>query len=271
MYEPPRNRRLRSDLISLERLCSESSVFRFSAEGNPPYRYMITFRGRGIWLNQGYIKPIESHRVEIKLTSSYPRTLPELRWITPIYHPNISEIGMVCLGGYGTHWAPSVQLDELCQMLWDMARYHNYDVRSPYNRDAALWVARQTTHRFPLDERPLRDLRVAMGRIEPGQGPDESSAIGSHPEAGRRASATEVARDLLKRFGRLALGREAPRSSGLADYAQAEQSADIPLHETVIDLRESDFANQGGSERGAALRTSRAQSSSVGDEILFIE
>ncbi len=51
---------------------------------------------------------------------------------------------MVCLGGYGTHWVPSVQLDELCVMLWDMVRYHNYDIRSPYNREAALWVAGQT-------------------------------------------------------------------------------------------------------------------------------
>src|SRR5262249_5818198 len=107
----------------------------------------------------------ESHRVEIKLGASYPRTMPEIRWVTPIYHPNISEIGMVCLGGYGTHWVPSIQLDELCNMLWDMARYHNYDIRSPYNRDAALWVASQTTFLFPVDQRPLRDLRVAMGRI----------------------------------------------------------------------------------------------------------
>ena len=93
--------------------------------------------------------PTTSHRIEIKLGASYPRTMPEIRWITPIYHPNISEIGMVCLGGYGTHWVPSVQLDELCIMLWDMARYHNYDIRSPYNRDAALWVASQTTFLFP--------------------------------------------------------------------------------------------------------------------------
>ena len=92
--------------------------------------------------------------------------MPEIRWITPIYHPNISEIGMVCLGGYGTHWVPSIQLDELCNMLWDMARYHNYDIRSPYNRDAALWVASQTTFLFPVDSRPLRDLRAAMGRID---------------------------------------------------------------------------------------------------------
>ena len=73
---------------------------------------------------------------------------------------------MVCLGGYGTHWVPSLNLDELCGMLWDMARYHNYDIRSPYNREAALWVANQTTFRFPLDARPLRDLRAALGRVE---------------------------------------------------------------------------------------------------------
>ena len=60
---------------------------------------------------------------------------------------------MVCLGGYGTHWVPSLNLDELCGMLWDMARYHNYDVRSPYNRDAALWVANQTGLHLP-DRRP---------------------------------------------------------------------------------------------------------------------
>jgi hypothetical protein len=103
--------------------------------------------------------------------------MPEIRWITPIYHPNISEIGMVCLGGYGTHWVPSIQLDELCNMLWDMARYHNYDIRSPYNRDAALWVASQTRYLFPVDSRPLRDLRAAMGRIAPAP---ESGSDGKH-------------------------------------------------------------------------------------------
>jgi hypothetical protein len=120
-----------------------------------------------LWRDRGKVKVLEMHRVEIKLGSSYPRTIPEIRWITPIYHPNISEIGMVCLGGYGTHWVPSVQLDELCVMLWDMARYHNYDIRSPYNRDAALWVANQTAILFPTDSRPLRDIRAALGRIEP--------------------------------------------------------------------------------------------------------
>jgi ubiquitin-protein ligase len=177
MYESPRTRRLRNDLLALDRLRSESSVFQFSAQGgDPPHHYLIFLKGKGLSRDRGKIRSVETHRVEIKLGSSYPRTIPEIRWITPIFHPNISEIGMVCLGGYGTHWVPSVQLDELCIMLWDMARYHNYDIRSPYNRDAALWVASQTTYLFPTDGRSLRDLRAALGRISPSQHTDRSKS-----------------------------------------------------------------------------------------------
>ena len=167
MHDSPRIRRLRSDLHALERLRDESTVFRFRASGDPAQRYLIEFRGRGLARERVKVGPRERHEVEIRLGASYPRTMPEIRWMTPIYHPNISEIGMVCLGGYGTHWVPSLQLDELCAMLWDMIRYHNYDVRSPYNREAALWVANQSSFQFPTDPRPLRDLRAAQGRIAP--------------------------------------------------------------------------------------------------------
>ena len=150
----------------MERLRDDSSVLRFQSSGKPAQHYMIEFHGRSLARHRGKVSVSDRHEVEIKLGASYPRTMPELRWLTPIYHPNISEIGMVCLGGYGTHWVPSLNLDELVGMLWDMTRYHNYDVRSPYNRDAALWVANQTTFAFPLDPRPLRDLRARRGRIE---------------------------------------------------------------------------------------------------------
>ncbi len=186
MYQSPRMRRLRNDLLALERLRSDSSIFRFTTQGDPPHLYRIHFQGRGLWRDHGKVKPIEKHHVEIKLGASYPRTIPEIRWLTPMYHPNISEIGMVCLGGYGTHWVPSVQLDELCTMLWDMLRYHNYDIRSPYNRDAALWVAQQQLIRFPTDARPLRDLRAALGRVAGSAA--ESSASRSSAKAGGNGS-----------------------------------------------------------------------------------
>lgn len=165
LHESPQMRRLRNDLAAMERLQDESGVLRFRAMGSPPQRYLIQLFGRSLAREHGKVVARDFHEVEIKLGASYPRTGPELRWLTPIFHPNISEVGLVCLGGYGTHWVPSLHLDELCVMLWDMARYHNYDIRSPYNRDAALWAANQSSIGFPTDARPLRDKRAALGRI----------------------------------------------------------------------------------------------------------
>jgi hypothetical protein len=90
---------------------------------------------------------------------------PELAWQTPIFHPNISAGGVVCLGGYGTHWVPSLNLDELCEMLWDMVRYANFDVDSPYNRDAAAWAKLQREYQLPVDTRPIRD-RLSHPQVE---------------------------------------------------------------------------------------------------------
>jgi ubiquitin-protein ligase len=158
MRDSPRTRRLRSDLSALQRLKADSTVLDFEASGDPPEAYVVRFHGRGLWKsNTGEVLFRELHEVSIRLGASYPRMMPELAWRTPIFHPNISSGGVVCLGGYGTHWVPSLNLDELCEMLWDMVRYANYDVESPYNREAAEWARSQRTHQLPVDERPVRD------------------------------------------------------------------------------------------------------------------
>ena len=164
MRESPRIRRLRNDHKALEQLRAESSILDFDAVGEPAEKYIIRFYGQGLWRPEapGHVAVRELHEVRIKLGASYPRMMPELTWMSPIFHPNISASGVVCLGGYGTHWVPSLSLDELCGMLWDMIRYRNFDVESPYNREAALWAKTQTRFAFPLDDRPIRD-RIANG------------------------------------------------------------------------------------------------------------
>jgi hypothetical protein len=168
MRPSPRIRRLRSDLQAIEELRADSSILDFTAPGamygGPPESYVIRFYGRGLWRPDGSSEVLvrERHEMTINLGAGYPRMMPELSWKSPIFHPNISSGGVVCLGGYGTHWAPSVNLDELCTMLWDMIRYQNYDVNSPYNRDAANWAKTQQIFRMPVDERPLRDKRAGL-------------------------------------------------------------------------------------------------------------
>jgi ubiquitin-protein ligase len=178
----PRIRRLRNDHAALLRLQAESSILDFQTAGDPPDHYLLTFHGRGLYRPEGThrIAVVNEHKVSITLGASYPRLMPELAWRSPIFHPNISGSGVVCLGGYGTYWVPSLNLDELCEMLWDMIRYANFDVDSPYNRDAANWARLQTDFQFPLDARPMRD-RVASGQVKVEEAPQRPRPI--HPHA----------------------------------------------------------------------------------------
>jgi ubiquitin-protein ligase len=236
MHESPRIRRLRNDLAALERLRSESSVLRFRTSGKPPQQYIIEFRGKSLARQRGKVAVQDRHEVEIKLGASYPRTMPEIRWLTPIYHPNISEIGMVCLGGYGTHWVPSLNLDELCGMLWDMARYHNYDIRSPYNREAALWVANQSTFVFPMDVRPVRDLRAALGRVASDAelaAPPEPQPAAAESKPGSRAGKYA---DFVRKFA-ADLESLRPSSSEAWPRPSGDDTDGVVILDMELDLR----------------------------------
>jgi ubiquitin-protein ligase len=164
----PRLRRLQSDLRAMQQLQAESSILHFTTHGDLPENYTIWFLGKGLMRGEdnGPIDLLEKHEVTVRLGAGYPRMMPEIRWKSNVFHPNISGNGSVCLGGYGTYWVPSLTLDELCHMLWDMVRYENYDVTSPYNREAALWAKTQSTYRLPLDKRPLRDRLARAAEME---------------------------------------------------------------------------------------------------------
>jgi ubiquitin-protein ligase len=213
MRESPRTRRLRSDRAALDRLQSESTIFQFTAAGNPADFYQIRFSGRGLWrpAPQSNVQMHDRHEVHIKLGASYPRMMPEIAWKTPIFHPNISASGVVCLGGYGTYWVPSLTLDELCGMLWDMIRYENYDEKSPYNREAAAWIKTQEDFCMPLDNRPLRD-RLAGYAVRPAAIPFARPAASQRDEEIRLAppSATNIPSSMQPLISAMRLDRPAP-------------------------------------------------------------
>ena len=161
MRQSPRDRRLQADFKSVQQLSRESSIFGFVVSGTAHQQYRLLFNGKGLARDPaGRIGLANQHEVIVELGAAYPRMMPQLTWQTPIFHPNISNNGVVCLGGYGAHWVPSLMLDQLCGMLWDMIRYRNFDTDSPYNRDAALWIRAQNQFSLPLDRRNIRD-RVA--------------------------------------------------------------------------------------------------------------
>lgn len=183
MRKSPRERRLNSDFRSVQQLQEQSTIFSFQATGNPPQKYRLVFKGAGFQRDRnGVITVSQHHEVLVELGAAYPRMIPNLAWQTPIFHPNISNNGVVCLGGYGTHWVPSLTLSEMCTMLWDMIRYKNFDSDSPYNREAAMWAKVQNDFQFPIDQRSIRDRLGAQ----------EAEAL---PEASPVVAVAQVARD----------------------------------------------------------------------------
>ncbi|MDA7951179.1 MAG: hypothetical protein MPJ24_06790 [Pirellulaceae bacterium] len=178
----PRMRRLQNDYKSLLALQNESTIFRFYPLDLDPLssigkRYILEFHGRGLYLQNEDQPPTygDRHEVAVHLSSTYPRTVPEIRWKTPIFHPNISANGYVCLGGLGTHWVPSLGLADLCEMLWNMLRFENYDIESPYNKQAAQWVNEDFLRTCPLDLRPLRNLSRTQNKLVPDENLDHQS------------------------------------------------------------------------------------------------
>lgn len=157
--DTPRVRRLRADAEALKALRENSSILDYQAFGAPAERYLLTLKGRGLVRKSEAeaVETAEVHRVEIRLGIDYPRSRPDLQWLTSVYHPNISAVGAVCLGGYSTNWVPSLGLAELCEMLWDMVRYANFDPKSAYNYAAGRWSETQTQFELPVDKRTLRD------------------------------------------------------------------------------------------------------------------
>ena len=255
MRKSPRQRRLEADFRSVRKLDDESSIFSFLASGEPPNRYRLLFEGPGISRDaSGKIQVVNKHEVIVELGASYPRMVPNLLWQTPIFHPNISNNGVVCLGGYGTHWVPSLTLDEMSTMLWEMIRYRNFDIQSPYNREAALWARDQKKYSFPLDDRHIRDL---VNNPEPSNRQTEVLAEIEEPKTPSRKRMMGVFGALASRFRdrsnlegaiaaqEVAAESVASRAESPEDTVREEDSQSSEQSNNLVDPAEVEVVEEG--------------------------
>jgi ubiquitin-protein ligase len=174
--ETPRMRRLRGDYELMRELDARSDLISFTASSAhpnlPPERYIVTFKCKSIIAidRQGNPKYGEHHQVEIYLHNQYPHRWPGMKWLTPIWHPNINHLnGSVCIDA--AWWAASRSLDRLVVMLGEMLQFKNYHDDPtkppfPWDAEAARWSREyRKTHPniFPVDHRELlRPERVKL-------------------------------------------------------------------------------------------------------------
>jgi len=174
--QSPRMRRLRADHELMRELTARSDMITFETEnvdrGLPPERYIVAFKCKGIVGvdKSGRPKFGNRHKVEIYLHNQYPQRWPGMKWLTPIWHPNINHLnGSVCIDA--AWWTASRSLDRLVIMLAEMVQYKNFhddptQPPFPWDPEAARWSrAYRAEHpqAFPVDRRePLRRERVKL-------------------------------------------------------------------------------------------------------------
>ncbi|HLD94398.1 MAG TPA: ubiquitin-conjugating enzyme E2 [Anaerolineales bacterium] len=166
--ESPRTRRLKADLKRMQELAAQSDYIEFTARSArpsmPPEKYIVTYKCKGIVGvdRAGNPKFGNSHRVEIYLHNQYPQRWPGMKWLTPVWHPNINHVnGTVCVDA--AWWTASRSLDRLVLMIGEMVQYKNFHDDPtkppfPWDPEAARWsrdYRRKNPRAFPVDKREL--------------------------------------------------------------------------------------------------------------------
>lgn len=148
-----RTRRLIADAEQMRRIFTDHESIRLNAcTGEPPEVYTIEYRVRGMEKARGAApSPRDQHRVEIQLTSQYPRQGPRCKMLSPVFHPNIDSAGIICIGD---HWTAGERLVDLVVRIGEMLTYQAYNIKSPLNGEAAMW-ADLNPNLLPTDNRNL--------------------------------------------------------------------------------------------------------------------
>jgi predicted Zn finger-like uncharacterized protein len=142
-----RLRRLKADSAKLQEYVRRHPRVRLvQMDGDPPERYQLEYRINSLRLVGGELQPVQSHLVEVVLPRNYPRTPPQCRMLSPVFHPNIAPHA-ICVGD---HWGAGESLESIIIRIGEMLAYQSYNVKSPLNGEAARWVE-ENKHRVPLD------------------------------------------------------------------------------------------------------------------------
>jgi len=175
-FRTPRTSRLERDFKEMQELQEQSTILEFEAIGSPPERYIVTFHGASLVPN-GKIRLGNVQKAEVRLMAEYPRIRPDIKWLTPIAHPNIFG-GTVCLGKFSMEWVLSVKLVEVVEIMWDMARMA---VLNPHSagpsggEQGTTWAELDQKFGFPVDKRSLRDKVARRGEGSSILRPDPKS------------------------------------------------------------------------------------------------
>jgi hypothetical protein len=141
--------RRREDLRRLETLCATANgrLRLLAASGVPPNRVVVELSCRTAGSAEYPGLAVDRTRVSILLPARYPFEPPQAIVDTRIFHPNVFESGLICLG---STWLATEGLDLLTRRIAQIVVFDPdvVNIASPANPVAALWY-RQALVRSP--------------------------------------------------------------------------------------------------------------------------
>ena len=63
-------------------------------------------------------------KIQITVTRKFPYESPRVKWLTPIWHPNIYK-KRVCVGAMGKDWTPTMSIAGLIEALRNLLNFPN--------------------------------------------------------------------------------------------------------------------------------------------------
>uniref|UniRef100_A0A7S1KSU4 E2 ubiquitin-conjugating enzyme n=1 Tax=Percolomonas cosmopolitus TaxID=63605 RepID=A0A7S1KSU4_9EUKA len=95
-------------------------------------------------------------RLELFLPSDYPMSAPKVRFLTKIYHPNIDNVGRICMDVLKDKWSPALQIRTVLLSIQALLSAPNpddplaNDVADHWKKDesGAIEKAKQWTEQF---------------------------------------------------------------------------------------------------------------------------
>jgi ubiquitin-conjugating enzyme E2 T len=116
--------------------------------------------------------------LEMTIPDRYPFVPPAVRFLTPIYHPNIDSSGRICLDLIKNAWKPSINLSSLLVSIQLLMSHPNCD-------DALMVdIAHQFVHNRVLFDRTAKEWTIKFA--------SESSASETRNDRNPKRHFTEI-------------------------------------------------------------------------------
>uniref|UniRef100_A0A0K8TN60 Ubiquitin-conjugating enzyme E2 C n=1 Tax=Tabanus bromius TaxID=304241 RepID=A0A0K8TN60_TABBR len=137
------SKRLQKELMVLM-MSSEKDISAFP-EGENIFKWIGTITGPHSTVYAGH-----KYRLQLEFPNSYPYSAPNVKFLTPCFHPNVDLSGTICLDILKDKWSALYDVRTILLSIQSLLAEPNND--SPLNAQASMMWPNQGEYKKYLDD-----------------------------------------------------------------------------------------------------------------------